>query len=459
MSRQLLLIIGFVFSFFIAKSQTTEKPWLVGFGWHAPQMSIGDQFFFREWINVKNWNATPAAAQLKASRHLKAGLSLATSISFGTASRVYSSLNKRNFFLDADLTLKYSFANGYLLKEKCWFDPYLFVGGGLNYWNNIKGNVEGGFGINFWFVPQFGIYVQESYNYLPGKTVKPVDINMRPSYLHHAIGVVARFGNKKDTDKDGIPDVVDQCPDIPGQKEMNGCPDTDGDGIIDMNDKCPLQKGTAATAGCPDTDGDGVIDIEDNCPTEKGTIQLKGCPDTDGDGIADNIDDCPNIKGIALFKGCPDTDNDGVMDKNDKCPEIPGTIENKGCPEVKLQQEEKKLLQEKLNFSAKNIEFETGSDIIRNASFDDLDNVVDILHQFNTITLHINGHTDNVGNIDKNLDLSLKRAVAVQAYLRNKGIDFQRLIVAGYGQMQPIADNNTAAGRQKNRRVELLIAP
>lgn len=427
MSRQLLLIIGFVFSFFIAKSQTTEKPWLVGFGWHAPQMSIGDQFFFREWINVKNWNATPAAAQLKASRHLKAGLSLATSISFGTASRVYSSLNKRNFFLDADLTLKYSFANGYLLKEKCWFDPYLFVGGGLNYWNNIKGNVEGGFGINFWFVPQFGIYLQESYNYLPGKTVKPVDINMRPSYLHHAIGVVARFGKNKNS---------------------NNLPDKNENGIPVIDDKNTI-----------DSDGDGIVDIADNCPTEKGTILLNGCPDTDGDGIADNIDDCPNIKGIALFKGCPDTDNDGVMDKNDKCPEIPGTIENKGCPEVKLQQEEKKLLQEKLNFSAKNIEFETGSDIIRKTSFDDLDNVADIMQQFKAITLHINGHTDNVGNIDKNLDLSLKRAVAVQTYLCNKGINLQRLIVAGFGQMQPIADNNTAAGRQKNRRVELLIAP
>ena len=53
--------------------------------------------------------------------------------------------------------------------------------------------------------------------------------------------------------------------------------------------------------------------------------------------------------------------------------------------------------------------------------------------------------------------LSENRAAAVKAYLAKKGVDASRLVSAGYGETQPVADNKTAAGRQKNRRVELKL--
>ena len=71
--------------------------------------------------------------------------------------------------------------------------------------------------------------------------------------------------------------------------------------------------------------------------------------------------------------------------------------------------------------------------------------------------LSINGHTDNVGNAEKNQKLSEDRAAAVKAYLESKGVDASRLSSAGFGQDQPVADNKTKAGRAKNRRVEFKV--
>ena len=68
------------------------------------------------------------------------------------------------------------------------------------------------------------------------------------------------------------------------------------------------------------------------------------------------------------------------------------------------------------------------------------------------------GHTDNVGAKGYNQKLSENRAGAVKAYLVKKGVDASKLTSAGYGDTQPVADNKTAAGRQKNRRVEMKLS-
>ena len=65
-----------------------------------------------------------------------------------------------------------------------------------------------------------------------------------------------------DRDQDGIPDLEDDCVDVPGLLITKGCPDTDGDGIADKDDQCPTEKGLLANKGCPvrDRDGDGIKD-------------------------------------------------------------------------------------------------------------------------------------------------------------------------------------------------------
>ena len=90
-------------------------------------------------------------------------------------------------------------------------------------------------------------------------------------------GLTFSFGDG-DTDGDGVKDSVDECPEVPGLENLNGCPDDDGDGIKNSADDCPLTAGIAALNGCPDADGDGVADKDDKCPTEAGPKSNNGCP-------------------------------------------------------------------------------------------------------------------------------------------------------------------------------------
>ena len=264
-----------------------------------------------------------------------------------------------------------------------------------------------------------------------------------------------QFKGCPDRDNDSIIDTKDDCPDIAGLKVFNGCPDRDNDGIKDEDDACPDNPGPLANQGCPDTDNDGIFDFLDNCPEQYGPKENKGCPwpDTDKDGLLDKDDDCPNLAGPIQNKGCPyqDTDKDGVLDKDDDCPATPGPSSNKGCPII-----EKEVV-EILKTAFDNLEFETGKDIIKDVSFPSLVELAEVLKKKATWGLQISGHTDNVGDDQKNMILSKKRAEAVRAFLVKQGVEEARFNVLFFGETAPIASNDTPEGRQKNRRVEMKI--
>lgn len=302
---------------------------------------------------------------------------------------------------------------------------------------------------------------------------------------------VWEFKGCPDTDSDGIEDKLDKCPTEAGSKEMGGCPDADGDKIIDSQDKCPDQAGLAKNGGCPDSDEDGVIDREDECPLLKGVPALKGCPDSDEDGIPDKDDRCPNEKGLSKyngcadtdgdnipnsddacpdqagttrFNGCPDRDGDTVPDKDDRCPDVYGSPQSAGCPaetkpgeptrvEIQLTQKEQAVLDE----AFEDLEFETGKSVIKLSSYQSLDELAELLKETTSYRMLISGHTDNVGNAATNLKLSKARAEAVKKYLTRKGVQPDQLITEGFGSRKPVADNKTAEGRQRNRRVEMKI--
>ena len=222
-------------------------------------------------------------------------------------------------------------------------------------------------------------------------------------------------------------------------------------GVADALDDCPTVAGTLATRGCPDTDGDGVANKNDLCPNESGIAALNGCPDTDGDGVANNNDNCPNTKGLAQFNGCPDSDNDGVADPNDKCPTIAGSASNFGCPELK--QEER----DALALAMRAIRFETGKATLKVSSYNVLDQISAILNRYPAYRVSIAGHTDSVGNADRNHLLSEERAKSCYNYLLSKGFDRNRMSFIGYGENQPISSNSTREGRRLNRRVEFNL--
>jgi outer membrane protein OmpA-like peptidoglycan-associated protein len=291
-----------------------------------------------------------------------------------------------------------------------------------------------------------------------------------------------------DQDGDGIPDDVDKCPTIPedkdGFEDADGCPDPDNDGdkIPDEKDKCPNQpetvNGFQDDDGCPDEvgdrDKDGIPDTADKCPDLGGKdvirdpkSQFYGCPDRDKDGVPDHLDKCPDVPEPTddLFdgSGCPhvrDSDGDQIPDDLDKCPDKPenynGFEDADGCPDkgpslVEVSDTGIKILDK--------VEFATGKDVIQGAkSFAVLDAVAAILKvRKEILQVEVGGHTDNVGNADQNRKLSQKRAEAVVKYLASKQVDAARLQAKGYGPDKPVADNKTAPGRGKNRRVEFTI--
>lgn len=252
-----------------------------------------------------------------------------------------------------------------------------------------------------------------------------------------------------DTDKDGIFDSIDKCPTVVGSPTAQGCPDRDLDSVADASDRCPDQAGKVALQGCTDRDGDGIADIDDVCPDQAGLAIYKGCADTDGDGVADNVDKCPTTPGLAVFNGCADTDKDGVPDNLDRCPTKAGPATNYGCPEVSVE------VKKRLAFAATALEFETGKAVIKKKSYALLDEVVAILNEYKDYYMTIEGHTDDVGSDAKNLILSRDRAASVKTYFIAKGIATDRLETNGFGEANPVASNKTAAGKAKNRRVEM----
>lgn len=324
-----------------------------------------------------------------------------------------------------------------------------------------------------------------------------------------------------DKDGDKVIDKLDACPDVAGIAALSGCPDADGDGIKDMDDACPADKGPAYTKGCPDMDNDSIKDAEDECPEMAGLKTLKGCPDKDNDGVIDKTDKCPDKAGPASNDGCPearliirDADGNiiGVIVKNKDGQFVyemllpdnaTFTLENedgvgqlnlvlkgsnrklvKGADgkyhfeileadtaslqqtaedslrlaklkfkEVVLKTEEKALV--KTAFKA--LEFEAGKEVIKESSYASLTELSGLLKKHSNWKLKISGHTDNSGSTQKNLALSKERAEAVKRFMILTGISANNLIIEFYGSAKPIADNKTPAGRQKNRRVEMVI--
>lgn len=106
-----------------------------------------------------------------------------------------------------------------------------------------------------------------------------------------------------------------------------------------------------------------------------------------------------------------------------------------------------------------NITFDTNSSVISQSFAPVLTDVGKVLQRYEKTTLVIEGHTDSTGSAEYNQRLSENRALAVRNQLNGNGVDSRRLTTLGFGESQPVASNETEAGRTQNRRVELRIVP
>ncbi len=101
--------------------------------------------------------------------------------------------------------------------------------------------------------------------------------------------------------------------------------------------------------------------------------------------------------------------------------------------------------------------FDTGSAVLKPEAVDQVTKVGDVIAKYADDRVRVEGHTDSTGSARQNEELSLRRADAVKRVLTSRGVQEKQILVLGLGETKPVADNGTAAGRAKNRRVELHI--
>lgn len=386
----------------------------------------------KDWHKTKNMNAGIAISYMEGiNNNLDfAGTLSGSFVRYPVPGKVFPT--NPSLLLEAAATV-----NLKLLSDKYCFTPFLTAGvGGSKYRGYYAAFVPAGFGVQVRLADEVFLMMGSQYR---------IPVTEQAAYhFYHNAGIVANIAKRKAPAPVEVPVPVVEPP-----------KDRDEDGILDSLDKCPDVKGLAALQGCPDRDGDGITDADDKCPDVAGLARYQGCPipDTDKDGINDEQDKCPTLFGVARYQGCPvpDTDGDGVNDEEDKCINEKGPASNYGCPVI-----DEKIVQ-RINRAAENVFFATGSSKLLAKSFPKLNDVVTILKENPTYKVNVDGHTDNTGKADKNQTLSEARAASVKAYLVSKGVEESRLTSAGYGQDKPVADNKTAAGRAKNRRVEMNV--
>ncbi len=428
--KKITLIFALICMVFVTnlKAQDANNPWTIGFGVNAVH-SPDNIYEFSNLIKTENWNIIPSISRVSVGKYIDDGITFEAAASINEISKNKDIKVSGKPFFALDGSFKYDVNK--IIGQTSFFDPYALLGGGYTWVDkNGAGTFNFGLGFNLWFNENIGLNFQSV-----GKHVFN-DFYLENNHLQHSVGLVIKFGGK-DTDKDGIYDKFDLCPEVPGLPQFKGCPDTDGDGIQDSEDTCPTVAGLAEFQGCPDTDGDGIPDNLDACPTEKGSKANRGCPDTDGDGVVDKDDACPKVAGPAANKGCPwpDTDGDGVLDKDDKCPTEAGPTSNNGCPLPVLVPLAPFAID---NFKQGSAKVVAGSKIENLAGLNTFINeIVSYKAKVNNIIIKIDGYASEEGTDKLNQKLSQARANNIKEFLlKNAALKDVTIDAVGNGEVK-----------------------
>jgi len=211
-------------------------------------------------------------------------------------------------------------------------------------------------------------------------------------------------------------------------------PDTDGDGLTDGEEVNTYRTHPLKT----DTDADDLTDGNEVKRYRTDPV----VPDTDGDALSDG-DEVQTHRTNPL---AADTDNGGVPDGREIQMSLNPLDSADDVPIIKVGE---RIILEGVNFETNKSTLLPGARAI-------LDQVANSLLANPDAEVAVHGHTDNVGGAKLNQDLSLRRAESVKSYLQGLGISASRMATRGYGFTKPIADNGTAQGRAKNRRIEFV---
>ncbi len=327
----------------------------------------------------------------------------------------------------------------------CRVVPFMTVGGGLTLvdvenWGMEEGmDIAYGGGLKYFLTDDVSLRADVRHVFYFEDHIEP------SSDMYNNIEFVLGFsylfgGEVEDSDGDGVSNCSDLCAEtsrgVP--VDYRGCPtDSDFDGIVDGWDECPdTPRGVAVDDhGCS-------IQSAAASPVEEAPLS-----DQDGDGVPDGADQCPDTAaGIAVDSiGCPlDSDGDGIYDGMDQCPDTPPgeRVDEAGCT---------------LGWVLEGIQFAFDNSTITTTSATSLEKLVAMMNQNSDYRIVLEGHTDSRGPAEYNQKLSGYRAQSVKNYLVQRGIGVERIDVRGYGESQPVASNDTEAGRALNRRVEFKV--
>ena len=308
------------------------------------------------------------------------------------------------------------------------------------------------------------------------------------NYLESSIGLTYVFGQERikkpepppDEDRDGVEDSRDKCPDTPhGLKvDKRGCPtdttDSDGDKVPDYRDECSdTPEGTVVDdAGCPqDSDGDKIPDFLDRCPGTPAGVE------TDSNGCVTRtppimplplpgIDDFPvpseNFVVTHEVIASSDQEASSNIDIPFAALTVPVVAMTAVAVPSPLVSEDSATEMEHFSDTAFetvsiDVEFAFGrADILENST-EILDRTIARLKVSEARKVIVAGYTDSIGSVSANYRLSMQRAESVKEYMLKMGVDPSLISVVGYGESWPVASNDTAAGRQKNRRVMIYF--
>lgn len=209
-----------------------------------------------------------------------------------------------------------------------------------------------------------------------------------------------------------------------GENDDEGVPRHFTDTLINLGVQLPL--GMKAPVPAP---------VE----TPVAVVPVQATVDSDGDGVTDDKDQCPNTAAGASVDevGCP-------LPPPCKAPEAGQKVDLRGCAAGDT------VTLRGVNFESNEAELTLNAEAI-------LDGVAAALQAAPDIQFEIGGHTDSTGSDGYNQQLSERRAQSVMQYLGEHGVDASRMSAVGYGETEPIADNDSDEGRELNRRVELKI--
>lgn len=210
--------------------------------------------------------------------------------------------------------------------------------------------------------------------------------------------------------------------------------------------------------GAADADRDGVPDERDRCAgTPPGTrVDVVGCAvDSDGDGVVNGRDQCENTPAGTVVDGtgCPvqaqakraivDTDGDGVEDGSDECPNTPkGTLVLiNGCTVIWV---------EGVNFDFDSAKIDLNAQRV-------LEHTARSLRDHRDMRVSITGYADSKGSDEYNVALGRRRAEAARDFLVSRGAQVEQISIGTMGESQPVAGNDSALGRARNRRIEIEV--